>query len=115
MTPPLPRQLYRLFRRSGQAAAPVRSAIIAMLIAAVVVTAFAVAQVGRRHEVVQLGYELARASERMREAEEQNRRLVLERATLAAPERIRTLATKLGMVPTPPDQIRVVAKEKPKR
>jgi len=104
----LPQRIYRLFRRELGPAQPVRSAIIALIIAAIVVTAFAVVQVGRRHEVVRLGYALSKASERLRVAEEQNRRLELERATLTAPERIRALALGLGMGPTPPDQIRVV-------
>lgn len=104
----LPERLYRLFRREVGPAAPVRSAVIALVLAAAVITAFALVQVARRHEVVRLGYALAKASERLREAEETSRRLELERATLAAPERIRALALRLGMTATPPDQVRVV-------
>lgn len=105
---PLPQRIYRLFRRELGPAQPVRSAIIALVLAAIAITALAVVQVARRHEVVRLGYALSKASERLREAEEANRRLELERATLTAPERIRAMALALGMVPTPPDQVRVV-------
>jgi cell division protein FtsL len=105
---PIPQRIYRLFRRDFGPAPSVKSAIIAMVITAVVITGFAIAQVARRHEVVRLGYALAKASTRLREAEEHQRRLELERATLSAPERIRALAVRLGMVPTPPDQVRVV-------
>jgi len=79
-----------------------------MALAATAVTGLASAQVARRHDVLELGYELANASARLRQAEEHQRRLELELATLAAPERIRALATRLGMIPTPPDQVRVI-------
>lgn len=100
--------LYRIFRRDLGPAPSVRAAIIAMVLAAVALTGLAIAQVARRHEVTRLGYALAHASTRLSEAEEHHRRLELERATLAAPERIRALATRLGMVATPPDHVRVV-------
>ena len=60
------------------------------------------------HDVVRLGYELSQETERLHRLRETNRRLELERSTLVAPERIRAMATGLGMVPVPPDQIRVV-------
>jgi hypothetical protein len=41
---------------------------------------------------------------------EAKRALELERATLAAPDRIRRLATQLGMSPVSPDRIRVVSR-----
>jgi cell division protein FtsL len=108
LSPSVSRRIYRLFRRDDAPAASVRAAIIAMVLIAVAVTGVAIAHVARRHEVVELGYALAKASTRLREAEEHHRRRELERATLSAPERIRMLAEKLGMVPTPPDQVRVV-------
>jgi cell division protein FtsL len=104
----VPQRIYRLFRPELGPAPRVRSAIIALVLAAAAVTALAVVRVAHRHEVVRLGYALAKSSERLRQAEENHRRLELERATLAAPERIRALAERLGMVPTPPDQVRVV-------
>jgi cell division protein FtsL len=108
VTEPLPQRIYRMFRRPFGAAQSVRSAIIALVLAAVAITILAIVQVARRHEVVRHGYALSRASERLRVAEELHRRLELERATLSAPERIRAMATSLGMVATPPDQVRVI-------
>ena len=64
---------------------------------------------GARRGVVRRAYQLARAAEEVRPERELRRRLELERATLTSPERIRALATELGMVPVPPDRIRVIA------
>ena len=79
-----------------------------MIVIAALVTALAVQRVRARHEIVTLGYRLSRATEEVRHQRELRRRLELERATLTSPERIRGLATSLGMVPAPPDKIRVV-------
>jgi cell division protein FtsL len=106
MSPSLPPRLYRLLRASR--AQPVRVTIAAMVAIAVVVTSLALLRVASRHEIVRLGYELSRETDRLDRLRETNRRLELERSTLVAPERIRSLATSLGMVPVPPDQIRVV-------
>jgi cell division protein FtsL len=106
MSPSLPPRLYRLLRASR--AQPVRVTIAAMVAIAVVVTSLALLRVASRHEIVRLGYELTRETDRLDRLRETNRRLELERSTLVAPERIRSLATSLGMVPVPPDQIRVV-------
>jgi cell division protein FtsL len=106
MSPSLPPRLYRLLRASR--AQPVRVTIAAMVAFAVVVTSLALLRVASRHEIVRLGYELSRETDRLDRLRETNRRLELERSTLVAPERIRSLATSLGMVPAPPDQIRVV-------
>jgi cell division protein FtsL len=112
VTPPLDlSRLYRLFRRPLALVPPARTAILAMVIATVVLVGIAVVQVARRNECKRLGYELASVSERVREAEETSRLLELERATLTRPERIRALATALGMVPAPPDKIRVIRAE----
>jgi cell division protein FtsL len=97
-----------MFRRAFSPAASVRPTIVAIVLVAIVVTAIGVIHVARRHESVRLSYTLAKASARMRTAEERQRRLELERATLTAPDRIRALAEGLGMVPTPPDQVRLV-------
>jgi cell division protein FtsL len=106
MSPSLPPRLYRLLRASR--AQPVRVTIAAMVAFAVIVTSLALLRVASRHEIVRLGYELSRETDRLDRLRETNRRLELERSTLVAPERIRSLATSLGMVPVPPDQIRVV-------
>jgi cell division protein FtsL len=106
MSPSLPPRLYRLLRASR--AQPARVTIAAMVALAIVVTTLALLRVANRHEIVRLGYELSRETDRLDRLRETNRRLELERSTLVAPERIRSLATSLGMVPVPPDQIRVV-------
>jgi cell division protein FtsL len=41
---------------------------------------------------------------------EERRQLELEHATLSSPERIRRLATRLGMTPVAPDRIRVIGR-----
>jgi len=67
-----------------------------------------VIRVSRRQEVLRLGFELSRRSEQLGRLQEAQRRLELERATLAAPDRIRRLATQLGMTPVSPDRIRIL-------
>jgi cell division protein FtsL len=107
MSPSLPPRLYRLLRASR--AQPARVTVAAMVALAVVITALALLRVANRHDLVRLGYELSRETDHLERLRETNRRLELERSTLVAPDRIRTLATALGMVPVPPDQIRVIA------
>ena len=99
--------VYRMFKRAD-GAAPVRSIVIAMVIAAMALTALGVARVTRQHEVLRLGYRLDRESEKVRQLKEVQRRLETELATLTAPERIRKLAVQLGMTPVAPDRIRIV-------
>lgn len=104
----LPISVYRIFRRGDGEAASVRSVVIALVIAAVLITAIGVIRVARRHEVLRLGYELARRSEQVHQLREARRQLELEHATLSAPDRIRRLATQLGMRQVAPDRIRVI-------
>ncbi|HEX4451388.1 MAG TPA: cell division protein FtsL [Kofleriaceae bacterium] len=85
-----------------------RTVVIAMIVLACTLTAVAVIRVTRQHEVLQLGYRLSHGTEQVRELREARRRLELERATLTAPDRIRKLATELGMTPVAPDKIRIV-------
>ena len=99
--------MYRIFKRA-ESAASVRSVVIAMVICAVMATAIGIVRVARQHEVLQLGLQLSRESEHVRQLEEVRRRLELEHATLTAPERIRKLATALGMTPVAPDRIRII-------
>jgi cell division protein FtsL len=103
-----PAAVYRLFRRADGTAPSVRVVVIALVTVAVLVTAIGVIRVARKHEVLRLGFELSRASEQVGRMHEANRQLELELATLAAPDRIRRLATQLGMTPVSPDRIRVV-------
>jgi len=100
-------RLYALVRAVEPAPGD-RKLVTVMIVIAELVTALAVQRVRARHQIVTLGYKLSRATEEVRHQRELRRRLELERATLTNPERIRALATTLGMVPVPPDQIRVV-------
>jgi cell division protein FtsL len=99
--------MYRIFKRTA-AAASVRPVIIAMVVAACMLTAVGVVRVSRQHEVLQLGLQLSREAEHVRQLEEVRRRLELEHATLTAPDRIRKLASELGMTPVAPDKIRII-------
>lgn len=104
--------MYRIFRRGEGEAASVRPIVVALVIIACLLTAVGVIRVSRQHEVLRQGYELSRRSEHVRQLREVRRRLELEHATLSAPERIRRLATELGMTTVSPDKIRVVGRAK---
>jgi cell division protein FtsL len=82
--------------------------VIALLVVACALCALGLLRVEREHEVLQLGYKLSHEAEHVTELRETRRRLELELATLTAPERIRRLATQLGMVPVAPDRIRII-------
>ncbi|MBA3541546.1 MAG: cell division protein FtsL [Deltaproteobacteria bacterium] len=103
--------MYRIFKREGGSAASVRVVVIVMVALACALTAIGILRVSRQHEVLRIGFELSRTSDRVRGLREQKRALELERATLTAPDRIRRLATQLGMTPVSPDKIRVVSSE----
>jgi cell division protein FtsL len=107
MTPSATASVYRIFKRA-EGAAPVRSIVIAMVIAAVALTGLGVVRVMRQHEVLRLGYQLDRETEHVRQQREIKRRLETELATLTAPDRIRRLALQLGMTTVAPDKIRIV-------
>jgi cell division protein FtsL len=100
--------VYRIFQRADGRAPSVRAVVIALVVAAALMTAAGVIRVARRHEVLRLGFELSRRSEQLGRLHETRRRLELELATLAAPDRIRRLATQLGMAPVSPDRIRIL-------
>jgi cell division protein FtsL len=106
--------VYRIFRRGegeGEAAS-VKPVVIALVLLAAMLTAIAVVRVSRQHDVLRQGYELSRRSELVGRLRETRRQLELEHATLSAPDRIRALATKLGMTQVTPDRIRVVTPKK---
>lgn len=103
-----PAAMYRIFQRADGTAPSVRVVVIALGIAAALLTAIGVIRVERQHEVLRLGFALSRASEQLDRMHETRRALELELATLTAPDRIRRLATQLGMTPVSPDRIRVV-------
>lgn len=100
--------VYRIFKRTDGTAPSVRPVVVAMVVIAALVTALGIARVKRQHEVLRLGYELNRQSEQVRKLTERKRSLEVERATLTAPDRIRRLATNLGMTTVAPDRIRVI-------
>lgn len=102
--------MYRIFKRPGAEAPSVRPIVIAMIAIACVLTAVGVIMVKRQHEVLRLGYQLSREAEHVRKLRELQHDLLVERATLTAPDRIRRLATQLGMTPAPPDHIRIVGR-----
>ncbi len=85
-----------------------RPVIIAMVIAASLITALCIIRVTRQHEVLRIGYQLERQAEDVRQLKEVKRRLEVECATLSAPDRIRRLASQLGMTTVAPDKIRIV-------
>ena len=100
--------VYRFFQRTGGGIPSARATVIVMIALACAGVALGVLRVARQHEVLRLGYELERETERVAQLREVRRRLDLELATLTAPERIKRLATELGMTPVSPDRIRVV-------
>jgi cell division protein FtsL len=104
----LPVSMYRIFRRPDGEAPSVRIVIVAMVMLALLLTTIGVIRVTRQHEVLRLGLELSKQSEDVRKLRETRRNLELELATLTAPDRIRRLATQLGMTTVAPDKIRII-------
>lgn len=109
---PSPGSLYRIFKRPDGEAASVRLGVVAMVLLAVALVAGGIVRVTRQHEVLRLGLELSKASENVRKLREARRQLELELATHTAPDRIRKLATQLGMTTVAPDKIRLVGPRK---
>jgi cell division protein FtsL len=103
-----PASMYRFFRRPDGEAPSVRIVVIAMVLLALMLTAIGVIRVTRQHEVLRLGLALSRQSEDVGRLRETGRQLELELATLTAPDRIRRLATQLGMTTVAPDKIRII-------
>jgi cell division protein FtsL len=107
-----PASVYRIFRRGPGEAASVRAVVIALVILAAMVVTVGVVRVSRQHEVLRIGYDLSKQSDHVRELREEQRALELELATLTAPDRIRRLATQLGMTQVSPERIRVIGRRK---
>jgi cell division protein FtsL len=103
-----PAVVYRIFQRADGTAPSVRTVVITLVIVAALLTAIGVVRVERQHEVLRLGFALSRTSDQLGRMHEARRALELELATLSAPDRIRRLATQLGMTPVSPDRIRIV-------
>ena len=104
-----PAAVYRMFQRADGTPPSVRTVVIALVITATLMTTIGVIRVARQHEVLRLGFELSRMSEQLGRMQEARRALELELATLTAPDRIRRLATQLGMTPVSPDKIRILS------
>ena len=84
-----------------------KSALAALLVMFVSVTAAALAHVSLRMTVVRLGYEMSAAAREHRQLREENRRLRVERSLLRDPARIERLARdKLGMRYPEPTQVK---------
>jgi cell division protein FtsL len=107
-----PASVYRIFQRADGPAPSVRLVVVVMVLAALLVVTVGVIRVTRQHEVLRLGLRLSKASDEVRKLREVRRQLELELATLSSPDRIRRLATQLGMETVPPDRIRVVSPRK---
>lgn len=105
--------LYRIFHREPGAAASVRAVVVALVLLAVCITSIGVIRVSREHEVLRLGFQLAKKSEHVRHLREQERQLQLELGTLSSPERIGRLAAQLGMAAVAPDHIRIAGARAP--
>ncbi len=101
-------QLYRLLARRSVDATSVRAIAATLIAIACLAVALGVLRVEREHEVLALGYRLSHETQKRDELLEVRRRLELERAALTTPDRIRRLATALGMTTVAPDRIRVV-------
>lgn len=100
--------VYRFFKRADGQPAPVRVLVATMIAIACAAVTLGALRVASQHDVLRLGYELAKENAQLSELREARRRLELELATLSAPARIRRLATELGMAPIAPDCIRIV-------
>lgn len=107
-----PAAVYRIFRRPEGEAASVRLVVVTMMLVALLLTGIGIVRVTRQHEVLRLGLQLSKQSEQVRKLREARRQLELELATHTAPDRIRRLATQLGMTTIAPDKIRIVGPHK---
>ena len=85
-----------------------RVAVIALASFALIATFFGALQVKRHHELLRLSYQLSDVTDELRDAEEENRRLRLERSVLTSPARIEAMAAELGLVHPDPTNTRII-------
>jgi cell division protein FtsL len=85
-----------------------RKTVLFAVLAAVGLIAIGSRKISSEHQRIRLGYQLTKARSELRSVQEENRRLRLEYSVLVSPERIRPLATALGMRVAGPSEIRVV-------
>ena len=107
-----PGSVYRIFKRPDGGPASVRLGVAAMVVLALLLVGTGIVRVTRQHEVLRLGLSLSKSSDNVRKLRETRRQLELELATHTAPDRIRKLATQLGMTTVAPDKIRLVGPRK---
>lgn len=79
-----------------------------LVLGAFALIAMGLFRVNRRHQVIQVGYELNERRAELRGLQEEGNRLRLEESVLTNPGRIEQLASSLGMIRPTPDQLRVV-------
>ena len=92
-----------------------RPRITLMVLLGILGIALGSRKIAAEHDRVRLGYELSEAQRELRQLQEENRRLRLEYSVLISPERIKTLATALGMRRPMPGQIRIAEPALPAR
>lgn len=85
--------------------------VLRIALLAIVATSLAgigVMHIHRRHQVIQLGYQLSDTNAELTKLEEESRKLTLELSMLTNPERIQALASAMGLVRPSPDQVRTM-------
>jgi len=102
-----PQRFYRLTRPLVLRLSPVKRLLI-LVGAALLLGAIAMMVVQRRQRIVHYGYELSRLVKERDALAEDIRGLQVERAVLAAPDRVRRLALELGMQPPQTDNVTTV-------
>lgn len=86
-----------------------RSRMTLLVLLGILSIALGSRKIAAQHDRVRLGYELSEAQRELRMLQEENRRLRLEYSVLISPDRIKTLATALGMRRPMPGQIRTTS------
>jgi cell division protein FtsL len=79
-----------------------------LVLIALVLIGLGATHVHQRREAIRYSYELGEAMADLREAEEANRQLRLERSVLTDPERVRRLAEARGLRQPTAGQVRIV-------
>lgn len=100
--------MYRILKPQDGEAPSLKVIIGVIVVLALLLTGVGVTRVTHQHEVLALGLELSRTTDKIAQLAETRRELELERAMLTSPDRIKKLATQLGMTTVAPERIRVV-------
>jgi len=102
-----PQRFYRLTRPLVSRLSPAKRLLI-MVGVALLLGAMAMLAVQRRQRIVHYGYDLSRLVKERDALAEDLRALQVERAVLAAPDRVRRLAQALGMRPPATNEVLAV-------